>query len=101
MRRRTNPVAMLVGAGLIIVGVLPFLAEFISISINTSAIALLIAGGAVLLGLRRNAIGTVALAVWLLAFGVIALVPSLTIPSLGTILSVLAIIAGIMIIIDR
>ena len=101
MRRRRNPVAMLVGVGLIIVGVLPFLSEFIAISINTSAIALLIAGGAVLLGLRRNAIGTVALAVWLLAFGVITLIPSLTIPSLGTILSILAIIAGIMIIIDR
>jgi hypothetical protein len=98
MRRRTNPVAMLVGIGLIIVGVLPFL-NFISV--NTFALALLIAGGAVLLGLRRNAIGTVALAVWLLALGVTSLVPSLTIPSLGTILSILAIVAGIMIIIDR
>ena len=101
MRRRTNPVAMLVGIGLIIVGLLPFIQEFISISLPTGGIALLIAGGAVLLGLRRNAIGTVALAVWLLALGVLSIVPSLEIASLGTILSVLAIIAGLMIIIDR
>jgi hypothetical protein len=98
MRRRTNSIALLVGIGLIIIGVLPFLG--LGVALPTTALALAIAAGALLLGLRRNALGTVALAVWLFAQALLLLV-TINIPSLATIVSVLAVVAGVLIMLER
>lgn len=96
MRQRRNPLAVLVGGALIVLGVAPLL----NITLPLTGFALLIAAGALLLGLRTKAIGTVALAVWLAVQGVLLLI-TIDIPQIGTIQSVLAILAGILILVDR
>lgn len=97
MKRRNNPVALAVGIALIVVGIVPFIGI---VTLPTTAAALVIAASAVVLGLRRGSIGGVALAIWLVAQAVSLLI-TLDIPSLGSILSVLAVVAGVLILLER
>ena len=46
-------------------------------------------------------LGTILLAAWLIAAGVMILIPALSFPGSGNVLAILAIAAGILILLDR
>ena len=50
---------------------------------------------------RRPRLGTILLGVWLVATGVVQLVPALNISGSGTILAIVAIAAGVLILLER
>jgi hypothetical protein len=49
----------------------------------------------------KRSIGMILLAIWLILTGLMALVPSMTLPYAGVILGLLALVAGILILIGR
>jgi hypothetical protein len=48
-----------------------------------------------------NKIGTLLLAIWLILYGIPVLLPALTFGAQGTLLAILAVAAGIVILLDR
>lgn len=50
---------------------------------------------------RTNKWGVLLLGIWLIASGAMVLVPALAFQGAGTVLAILAIVAGILIILDR
>jgi hypothetical protein len=51
--------------------------------------------------MRARDLGTLLLAIWLIATGIIAIVPAVNFNGLGTVMAILAIAAGILILIRR
>lgn len=100
MRRSTKLAPRLwfvrvVGIATIFLGAAPLL----GVGIPAGA-ALLIGGLALLAQLDRRYVGTLLLSVWLLASGFL-FVLNVSIPSSGTILSILAIVAGVLVLLER
>ena len=105
MRRNAHLFRRIAGVGMLIIGIQPFLTNIISINPNVLGALTLIAAGFAILGQSgRYALGMVALACWLLISGMLIVLNSLgtgSFPFVGTILALLAIAAGILLLIDR
>lgn len=85
----------IVGVAAIFVGVAPFL----GVGVPLGA-ALVVGGLALLTGLDRRLVGTLLLSAWLIASGALSLV-TISVPFAGTLLSVLAVVAGALVLLDR
>lgn len=94
--KRSHPLTMAVGGGLAVIGAAPLF----GFALPTIGFALLIAGAALLSGLKPQTAGSALLAIWLLGLGASSLL-EFEVPGLATLLPLLAIIAGVLILIDR
>ncbi|HEY1012897.1 MAG TPA: hypothetical protein VGE07_09365 [Herpetosiphonaceae bacterium] len=94
--KRSHPLTLAVGGGMVVLGAAPFL----GFNLPTIGFALLIASAALFSGLKPQSAGSALLALWLLALGATTLL-SFEVPGLVTLLPLLAIIGGVLILLDR
>lgn len=95
MAQRNQLLTVVVGVGAILIGLAPFL----TIGLPRES-ALLVAGLALLITVGRHQRGILLISIWLIATGILSLV-TISIPSSGTILSLLAIAGGLLVLLDR
>ncbi len=104
---RVNTIAMrkLAGIGMIVLGVLAFIPSLIAIPGDVYiGLVLLIAAVAMVGQGGRNTAGVMVFSLWLLISGALIIlrhVVTINIPSLDTIMAIVALLAGILLLIDR